>query len=105
MQRFPLDIDAPVGTKVAMRGVSLDGNQPVYFDHGRNEWATDGSIQPDTVFTVGSVNHPEGEPAFIPGGMMFPAPGCYQIFVTVAATEYGPFGMNVVAQKYEGPGS
>jgi hypothetical protein len=40
-------------------------------------------------------NVPVSERTFVPGQMMFPGPGCYQVCVDVEGVSQGPFGFVV----------
>lgn len=78
-QKIPLNVDAPAGTPFVLRGAELTSGAAM-------EW--DG---PSRV----SVNVPVSERTFVPGQMVFDAPGCYQLFFELQGESYGPFGFVV----------
>ena len=81
-----------------VRGVHIGGGSPPKFNYVGTvvEDGNDASIyQEVAAFDLGRASGSGG--AFVPGAIQFPEPGCYQVFVTVAGTEYGPFGFEVWA--------
>lgn len=80
-EKIPLHIKAEPGTPFTVRGVGYSNGLPV-------NWEGPSSMP--------TIERPMAEGFFIPGVMVFPEAGCYQVFVDIAGDTYGPFGFTVV---------
>jgi hypothetical protein len=89
--KLPMNIRGAIGTPVTVRGGNVATRAPVKYEG----YGTDGDYVENAAFEL---RFPPPAPStvfFLPGAMLLPGPGCYQVFVGVDGVEYGPFGFEL----------
>lgn len=89
--KLPMNIRGAVGMAITLRGSKAGTGAPVKYEGP----GTDGEYVENASFELTFAPPPPSTVFFLPGAMLFPGPGCYQVFVGVDGVEYGPFGFEL----------